>query len=675
MSKWTDNMNPEQIEVIEHTYGPIGAFATAGSGKTRALVHRIARLVKEVRIPAERICAVTFSKKAADEMNERLDTLGIHAARVGTWHSLCLEILRTDCSPYAQWKIDDSNQHRIVLKEVLGYKHLDWKGSDLTKVCKFIGLCKANLWVASDPEAEALAKKLFHHEATKALQAYVMSEDFVHQRGILTFDDFLTHTYNHLLPEETRAEWANKYDFLLQDEAQDANRAQVEIADMLARDHRNYMVVGDPAQSIYAFRGSSPSYILDFEKKWDAKIVYMNRNYRCGSEIVKVANDAIRPAEVRLPVDMIAEVSHAGSVKRVESMTLDTEADDFVETIKRHQNDGGRLADITCLFRTNAQSRALEEGLLGAKIPYTILGATSFYERKEVKGLLAYLRVAVGRDTSGDEVKRCINAPFRFLGAAFVSKVMMVATRYDMSSCDWEAIAEEAATAAGIQARQRNSVREWADVMATIRQLMDSEKFYDAEDSNSPLGMGKDKSARIYERSPGYILQEVVRKTRYLEWLAKEEGEESIETSHASNVRELCRVADRFASVDELLNYIDRSIREAKNQRQRKTGDRVLLMSIHRSKGLEWPIVWVCGCNEEILPHGKSEDIDEERRLFYVAVTRAQKALYLSHVVTMSGKGGKLRMLPPSRFLVDAGLVDSDEDQPTMTREAFAPDA
>lgn len=631
LSPWERDMNLEQLAVIRHVDGPCRVLAQAGSGKTRALVHRIARLINVENVDPEAILAVTFSKKAADEMNHRLRGLKVRDARVGTWHSLCLEILRTDKTEWAEWQIDEKGSAQFMVKDAIGFKFLDWKNADLGKVIKFIGICKANLWTPSSPEAIAHAGG-----ETKYLKAYEISQKLIEERALLTFDDFLVFVHRHLTRDpEALAKWQAKWRYMLQDEAQDANRAQNEIAKLLARGHRNYMVVGDTAQSIYGFRGSSPLFLHDFEKEWvDAKTITMNRNYRSGDSIVDTANKIIKPATVRLPEDMIAERHVTGKVETFEAVDHEAEANRFVDIIKEHTRMGdGDYSDITALFRTNAQSRALEEALLKARIPYVIVGGSSFYERREVKDLLAYLRVAAERDEEGDGVKRCINAPFRYLGQAFVARLMD--SKADRGN-NWPSLVVETATGAGIQRRQRASAEEWAELITKLCHQIAM------KDENS---------------KPRALLSFVINQTGYIDWLKKDQGDESEDSSHISNVHELVRVADRFENVNQLLDYIEENIGAAHKQRKDKQagGDRVLLMSIHRSKGLEWPIVCVVGLQEGTMPL-KRGDPEEERRLAYVAATRARDRLILTYVRNLATKEG-INEAKPSRFLFDAGLV------------------
>lgn len=629
---WERDMNSEQLEAIRHQDGPCKLLATAGSGKTRALVHRVARMVAS-GIPATSILITTFSKKAADELGERLEKLGVHGMRVGTWHSLCLKILEDDQTPQGEWEVD-SGYSETILREVIGYKNLDWKKADFGRVRRYIGICKAHLAAEGSEEAMNLAEDLFftRGDCEMAMRAYVLYQQHIEARGLLTFDDFLVFANRHLDLEENRLNWAGRWDYLLIDENQDDNVAQKSLVRKLGWDHQNVMVVGDLAQAIYSFRGSSPHYLDTFEQEWPgAKVIVMNRNYRSGDMIVAAANAVIRPASIRLPVDMVAERGVQGEVDVRCNANLDAEGDSFADWVKLLMTTEAQTPSSICaLFRTNAQSRALEESLLKKRIPYVVVGGTNFYDRKEVKDLLGYLRVASKRDDDGDATRRCVNAPFRYLGRAFVERLKA----HKPPKTPWAEHVLAAADGAGIQSRQRESAHEWASIIRSI-------EHYIADNA-----------------TPSAILTDLITRTGYIDWLEKDNGGESIEQSHAANVRELIRVSERFETVEELLDYVEDNARAARRQRQDKQagGDRVLLMSIHKSKGLEWPNVWVNGCNEDTLPHRRGEE-EEERRLMYVAATRARDRLVFSYVTNFAVREGVRKGALPSRFLVEAGLV------------------
>lgn len=625
-------LNPEQAIAASHLDGPMVVQAQAGSGKTHTLIELCGNLVKS-GVDPKKILAVTFSKKAADEMNARGNKKG-YACTFSTWHAFALNVLKEDQTTWAKWEIDESDRAKYAVKDALSYKHLDWKDADLGQIRRYITFCKAHNATPDSPKAAELAKLHVSKRPDWAVRAYAISQDLIETAGLLTFDDMLCYCAQWLSNEENRKHWAAKFSFVIQDEAQDSNPVQTEIAELLTRDSGNYIVVGDPAQSIYGFRGSSPEAITSFARKYpNARVVTMNRNYRSGSAIIDVANKVIAPAKVRLPTDMIAECGSVGSARCIEANNLDDEANEFRGYVQNVYAEGGRYSDTTCLFRTNAQSRALEEALLSAQIPYIILGGTSFYERKEVKDILGYLRVASGADKDGEGLKRCLNAPFRFLGAKFVEKVSF-AKRPEL---DWVDAVSIASRAAGIQARQKTAALEWAERIAEVA-----------------TGIKNNET-------PDSILTNLVAKTRFIEWLSKDEGGESLESSHAANVRELIRVSARFKTVEALLTYINKSIQAASKQRKEANagGDRVLLMSIHRSKGLEWKNVWVVGLNEKILPHAMG-DIEEERRLAYVAFTRAKENLTVSWVTSFT-TGEGLKPGHPSPFLLDAGLIDGPQ--------------
>lgn len=404
--------------------------------------------------------------------------------------------------------------------------------------------------------------------------------------------------------------------------------------------------------SLYSFRGASPHFMIDFEKQWNAKRIAMVRNYRCGRRIVEVANAVIGPAILRMPEEMVAERATEGEVRAISFADYDDEGRAVAQWAQRHQAGGGSLSDFVILYRMNVQSRAVEEALLKAKLPYLIVGGKGFYERKEVKDLLGYLRVVAGRegfgDDDGDAIRRCINAPFRYLGKAFVGRVMDLASD---GRTDWVRVVREVSEQTGLQYRQRASASEWADIieraaaMATKTQRRDPRTDVTVE----------------REESPADILTWIVDRTGYIAAVEKEEGEESIETSGGANVREMIRVSRAFATTTDLLDYVDAMIKAAAKQRrdQQAGGERLLLMSVHASKGLEFPSVWVIGCNEGILPHSKG-DLEEERRIAYVAVTRAKDALTLSYVQNYVTRVG-IREAEPSRFLLDAKLVRNPE--------------
>lgn len=671
--KLLKGLNPEQREVVLHDKGPLLVAAVAGSGKTRSLVHRIGYLVAVRGVHPGRILAVTFSKKGADEMQERLDILiGDSDARIGTFHSLAYEILRKEVPHYnpageGGWKVDDRNRYRICLKDATGHKEMKWKAADITVLEHFVSFCKCNMARPDSETAMEIARKTYQRQPKAAtnphmmLEAYARAEDIRRERRLLGFDDMMMEAVELLQnDEDLRVRWASKYDYVLQDEAQDQNLCQLLMGELLAKDHKNYMLVGDSGQTIFTWRGAKPEKLLGFEQAWNARVILMNRNYRCGSNIIAAANLALEAMDpsTKLDMEMVCERKEVeGTISTTIYNDLDEEGQYIAEQIKVLTTNGNyEPRDAFILVRTNAQTRAPEEALISARIPYRILGAASFYERKEVRDLLAYLRLAEGRG-SLDDIGRAINSPFRFLGRAFVDRVREASkeskTHRGKGDRSWSQIIREVCSQEGVQRRQRESALDWATMVEELRFRIDRARNAEMETDAKATGM------------PARVLEDIIREIQYTQWLQRDEGEESTENSRVSNIREMVRAAGRFTSVADLLDYVDNTLAASRKQRKEE-GDnpnKVTLCSIHKSKGMERPIVFLAGVSEDVLPHGRCEDIEEERRLFYVGITRAKDKLFVSCVRNMA-IGGQIRFTEPSRFIEEAGLMlQSDFDE------------
>lgn len=671
-----EGLNPEQREVVEFHKGALLVGAAAGTGKTTALTKRIAFLSVVRGVAPSRILALTFSNKAAREMNERLVKLVPNSgARVGTFHSLALQFIREEIpeiSPNQRggagggsWELDERDRYRGVVKDVLGFRGMKWDAADLTVVLQFIGRCKAMCALPGSERAEELASEFFkarpcgQRSPELLAEAYWRAEDLRKERRLLTFDDMLLEMWARLVSDEqTRIRWAARWEFVLQDECQDENLVQREIASMLARDHGNYMIVGDPAQAIYGVRGADPTGLLTFEKVWNAKVIRMHRNYRCGTAIADAANGTLgaMPEGTHLGIKITAERDATGTVDSKVYVDADEEGEGIVARMIELRADGVKWSEMCVLYRTNAQSRPLEESCLGNRVPYVVIGGTNFYDRQEVKQLLSYLRIAAGRATFED-VRRSINAPFRYLGKAFVDRIEMFAqraggSRSDGGGVDWTDAVRAVLDGAGLQQRQRVSALEWCTLIDTHARRISAGR---AASSNL-------ETAAV-EARPAVILEDILLATDYVKWLTRDEGTESPENNRASTVRELVRAAGRFNTVDALLEYIEETLEAA---RAAKAGEatqveRVTMMSIHRSKGLEFPAVFLVGANDKILPHAKCEDVNEERRLFYVACTRAKDYLHVS-AVSKAAIGTRVADLHVSVFLAEAGIVPEIEE-------------
>ena len=615
-------LNPEQTQVAEHLDGPCLVAAVAGSGKTHAVIARIVNMV-QVGVDPRRILAITFSKNGADEMNARLEhELPGSGARVGTFHSVAFQILRDEGKFTKEWTVDDRNKYAYCIKEAIGWQGMDWDTADATVIANFIGLCKAQMARRRTPIAIALADKLHAQfgssraDARKLNEAYARAEILRIERRLLTFDDMLFDVAEILqADDEMRRRWASHWDYVIQDEAQDQNPVQLALGELFAQDHRNYMLVGDPAQAIFGFRGAVPDMLMSFEKRWNANVIRMGRNYRCGDAIIDLANRSLATMEpgTHLGIEMLCERGTKGIVTDAAYIDLDDEAEHIADDIANRLADGTPPSDIAVLYRVGAQSRAPEEALIGRRIPYRVVGGTNFYQRKEVADLLAYLRIAAGRGTISD-VRRSIGAPNRYLGRKFTDAVEQTSERMRQNS--WPNIVRATCDSGYVRLnrKQDNAANEWADLI---------------EWAMEKINGGGDDSL------PARILETIIMDTSYTDWLVRDEGEESVENSRVSNVRELIRAAGRFPNVSELLDYIDDVIAASKRHDD-KDRNMVTLTTIHRAKGLEWGTVYFIGCNDSIIPHARAEDIGEEHRLFYVAVTRARDVLKFSAVASIA---------------------------------------
>lgn len=693
VSSWEEALegrNPEQIECILHHEGPLGAFAVAGSGKTAAVVRRIVVLVLKHLVRPDRILACTFSRKAKDEMNDRLQQmLPGSNARVGTMHSLAQQFIRDEkpelnLGARGGWQVDDKDRYRGIVKDVLGYQHLNWKNADLTTVLQFIGFCKAKHLLVTNVAgvaefAQAYWRKLpcGQRSPEMLVKAYQLAEKLRREKQLITYDDMLLEMWRLLTEEPSiREKWAAKWDHVIQDEGQDENPIQHELMKLLAQDHRNYMLVGDPAQSIYSFRGSNPQGLLDFKKLWAAprgvdgqptgpepKVVMMHRNYRCGRKIVAAANGvlgAMAPHTKLKDMLLTPEVKHEGEVHLAEYANPDDEAEGVVRHMQELRASGTPWKDMVVLYRTNAQSRAVEELLLADRIPYVLIGGTNFYDRREVKDVLAYLRIAAGQGEVED-VRRCLNTPLRYLGKEFLGKVEAASESLE-GAINWPEVVRQVADGArNINFRQRESAHEWAELIEELQtEILEGRRALELVPA-IPRDAAK----------PAKLIEKVLADTEYVAWLTRDEGTESSENNRVSNIRELVRASERFPTVEELLAYIAETLEEARRAREEGEANpnRVTLMSIHRSKGLEWRVVFGIGFNEKVLPHARCEDVEEERRLAYVAMTRAMLYLYLSYFTAAeplgASGGASRRPMEPSRFLEEAGLLS---DAPGMVQ-------
>jgi len=617
-------LNPVQREAVLHDRGPLLIVAGAGSGKTRVLTHRVAWLVRERGVSPFSILAITFTNKAADEMRTRVGGLiGPVAERmwVSTFHSACVRMLRRD-APRLGYRsgftiYDDSDALRLMTY-VLRDQGVDTKRHSPRSVLNAVSAAKNDL-VDFDTFA---ARAISPPERKLIAPAYREYQQRLLAANAMDFDDLLMVTVNLLQAEpEALAQWRERFTHVLVDEYQDTNRAQNELVVLLAAEHRNVCVVGDSDQSIYRFRGADIKNILEFEAAFpDATVVVLDQNYRSTQTILDAANSLIANNLARTPKALWTD---SGDGERIVRYHADDERDEaawVVQEVRRLHDAGRRWGDIAMFYRTNAQSRVVEEELASRRIPYKVVGGTRFYDRREIKDMLAYLRVVANPD---DEVslKRIINVPKRGVGDTSVGKLDDYARRQNVPF--HRALVE--AERAGVSGKAGGGIAELLTTIAFLRALS-------AEGG-----------------TPAQLLQRVIDRTGYVVLLEAEHTIES--TGRIENIAELVGSSEQF---DTLEGFLESVSLVADSDEIEDDGSVLQLMTLHTAKGLEFPVVFLLGLEEGIFPHvrslGEPDELEEERRLAYVGITRAEQRLYMTHATTRT-LFGSTQYNPPSRFV------------------------
>lgn len=647
-------LDEDQRRVATHVEGPLCVAAGAGSGKSRSLVHRVAYLQAAHGVDPRRVLAVTFSKRAAAELDARLVALGIRTARVGTFHSLCRELLRRELPDFESWRpdgVDDADGwYENLARQAVGRRdanvmfgdeHLDWKDGDLTAVRAYVELCKARAAAPDSEVARDLALRCgkgLRDGAENLLAAYDLIERKRLAARFMTFSDWLVETERLLRDPACRARWASRWDFTMQDECQDQNEVQVHIVEWLSERHRNYAMVGDRQQEIFSFRGADSSLFATFPERWGAPVVRLRNNYRSGDAIVAAGNRIAAQMPSAIGVEMVPRRGVRGRV-RVAPFMGTSEADFVADAVARNVEAGMRPSDHAVLYRTRATSRAFEEAFTRREIPFRVAGGSPFYERPDARNLLAYARV-LGGGATVDDVVTTLRAPFRFLSKAFLDRAR-----------------REGENAAG---------RSWSEILTQLVEQMP--RGFARESAGRTCAEYSDLMRWLREWSksderptPHQILEAVVARTRYTAWVTRDEGRGTVDRDRVADVAELLAAARLFDTLPALVAHARDAVEVAREaQKAGEVGnrsDRVTLMTIHSSKGLEFPVVFLVDCREGQLPHARATDKTEERRLFYVGVTRARDEL----VVTYSGA--------PSPFLREAKL-DADEAEPSPVTSA-----
>lgn len=656
------DLNEEQRTAVMHKDGPLMIVAGAGSGKTKVLTTRIAYLMGHYGVDAFNILALTFTNKAAAEMKERIQkVLGNSEARnlyIGTFHSVFARILRGEAHHIGypnSFTIYDTDDSRSVIKAVVAEMNLDDKTYKPNYIGNRISAAKNALVspaeYAQDTFIQQEDQRNNRPQTAAIYDAYAKR---CYKNGAMDFDDLLFKMYELLSQfPAVLHKYQHKFKYILVDEYQDTNTTQYQIVKLLAAVHENICVVGDDAQSIYSFRGATIENILQFQKDYeDVKVVKLEQNYRSKSNILNVANEVIKVNKGQIPKNLWTD-QEAGEKIRIVKTATDNEEGKFVADAIQEQKLRNHYSnkDFAILYRTNAQSRAYEETLRRMNIAYRIYGGISFYQRKEIKDYIAYLRcIANPRDE--EALKRIINYPVRGIGKTSIEKAITAANTNDMTM--YEVL--EKAGGFGFKGGTLEAIQNFVQMMAYFRSMLAKSNAYDvAVQVGKHTGFVKelfnDKSAEgvaRYENIQELLnsIKEFVETQKALVQI-NEDGEVIVDLENPPT--------EEMANAASLGTYLQQItlLTDADNDKD-ENADVVKLMTIHAAKGLEFPCVFVGGLEESLFPSGMSintrEELEEERRLFYVAVTRAKARLWITYAQSRY-KFGQLVMNEASRFL------------------------
>ena len=640
----TYGLNPQQAEAVINTEGPMLIMAGAGSGKTKVLTCRVANLLQKGVRPY-RILAITFTNKAAAEMRERVNNMSGPAAKdvwLFTFHAFCARFLRMEIDKLpgygGNFAIYDTADSQNLIKQILKEMNLDDKRFQPSGILSRISNAKNAL-----QDAAAFARQAGDFYEQKVADIYSRYEQKLQLNNALDFDDLLMLSIK-LLQEnkEVREKYQDRFDYLLVDEYQDTNHAQYLLTKFFAAKHRNICVVGDADQSIYGWRGADIQNILDFEKDYpDAKVIKLEQNYRSTQIILDAANAVIENNTGRKPKNLWTENKSGADIIYFQAVDERDEARFVIEQLQNLQRtENKKLGDMAILYRTNTQSRIFEEMLIKSGISYNMVGGLKFYERKEIKDIIAYLRV-IFNPADSLSLLRIINVPKRGIGDASLAKIQAYAAANNVS------LFEAVSNAAAIDGLSSRFVSKLDDLAGIIFELMNLANEAPVED----------------------LIDRVLRDTGYLEELENERTPQA--QSRIDNLHELISVAQEFAASEEennLENFLAHVALVSDIDDTELGEDAITLMTLHSSKGLEFPVVFLVGMEEGLFPHARTlmdeTEIEEERRLCYVGITRAKEKLFLSSTKMRTIYGNTVTY-PPSRFLqeIPARLVKTIKRQ------------
>ncbi|HEX4035248.1 MAG TPA: UvrD-helicase domain-containing protein [Solirubrobacteraceae bacterium] len=637
-----EGLNPAQREAVVHDEGPLLILAGAGSGKTRVLTHRIAYLVHSRQARADELLAITFTNKAAQEMRERVELLLGRSTRgmwVLTFHSACTRMLRANADRLGytrQFTIYDQADARRLVKQSLDFVGADPKRFPTAAVHNQISEAKNRLRDAA--EYRSMVGSYFEQTVADAYERY---ERELVRFNAMDFDDLLVRAVNLLeLFPEVRQRYQQAFQHVLVDEYQDTNHAQYRWLTLLCDERRNLAVVGDDAQSIYGFRGADIRNILDFTQDFpEAHVVKLEQNYRSTQTILSAANAVIANNRDQVAKRLWTEVGEGDAIKVRMLADEHAEARHVLGAIEGLLDEGVSRSEVAVFYRTNAQSRVLEDALVRAEVPYQVIGGTKFYERAEIKDAIAYLTL-IANPADQISFTRIANSPRRGIGQTSLSRVIAHASTIDESVWDVAAASER------VPGLARAAISALGRFMATMEELRGLAR------SDTPVAE---------------LLEAVLSRSGYVDAL---EAERTFEAQgRIENLEELVGVAKEFdASAEEpgLDSFLAQIALVSDADTRRDDHGQVTLMTLHNAKGLEYPIVFIIGCEEGVFPHSRSLDegsLEEERRLCYVGITRAMRDLTLTYARRRSLFGAEHFGLR-SRFLdeIPSDLTDSSDD-------------
>lgn len=627
----TDKLNPPQAEAVRHNEGPLLILAGAGSGKTRVLTHRIGFLIGEVGVSPFSILAITFTNKAATEMKERVDSLIGPRAQdmwICTFHSACVRILRREISCLgfdSNYVIYDSADQQTLLKQCIKELNIDDKRFPPRAVASAISGAKNKL-----QDAKTYDDKAFDYYQQTIAKVYRLYEAKLKHNNALDFDDLIMKTVNlfERFPE-VLDRYQERFKYILIDEYQDTNHAQYRLIKLLGQKYRNVCVVGDDDQSVYNFRGADIQNILDFERDYpETKTIRLEQNYRSTKTILDAANEVIRNNISRKEKRLWTENPEGSPISMFNAQDEHGEAFYVARKIVELKETGGRpYRDFAVLYRTNAQSRVIEEIFMRSNIPYTMVGGLKFYERKEIKDIMAYLRV-LSNPADAISLQRVVNVPRRGIGDTSVGKLTSYAAEKGLSLFESMAMAQ---IIPGLGTRAVKPLEQFVNLIEELRAKKDS----------IPLTA---------------LVEEILDKSGYLREL---QSENTIEAqTRIENLQEFMTVTadyDRTTSEPSLEDFLTGVSLVADVDSFREDSDAVVMMTLHSAKGLEFPVVFLIGMEEGVFPHSRSflegeQEVEEERRLCYVGITRAREELYMVNAVQRTLYGNYMHN-PPSRFV------------------------